>query len=212
MARISSDAGLRAQWKPFRFIGNYSCLDFVNTETKESGQRVNLLRGFEDFVTWLASTTLFEPSKLKQATKEWKIGATSERIHKNALALRQVLRGMAEAIVAGRSVPPASIRVINGLIGRPSGITKVVKTPDSFERRFELDLNEPKQLLVPIAESAARLLCSGDFSRVKQCANQDCGAFFYDGTKNNSRRWCSATGCGNRMRVAKFYARNRSDD
>ena len=48
MARISSDAGLRAQWKPFRFIGNYSCLDFVNTETKESGQRVNLLRGFED--------------------------------------------------------------------------------------------------------------------------------------------------------------------
>jgi predicted RNA-binding Zn ribbon-like protein len=212
MARISSDAGLRAQWKPFRFIGNYSCLDFVNTETKESGQRVNLLRSFEDFVTWLASTTLFEPSKLKHATKEWKIGATSERIHKNALALRQVLRGMAEAIVAGRAVPPASIRVINGLIERPSGITKLVKTPDSFERRFELDLNEPKQLLVPIAESAARLLCSGDFSRVRQCANQDCGAFFYDGTKNNSRRWCSATGCGNRMRVAAHYRRSRNAD
>ena len=211
MARISSDTGLRAQGKPFRFISNYSCLDFVNTETKESGQRVNLLRDFEDFVTWLASTTLFERTKLKQASKEWGIGATSERIHKNALALRQVLRGMAEAIVAGRSVPAASIRVINGLIGRPSGTTKVVKTPDNFERRFELDLNEPRQLLVPIAESAARLLCGGGFSRVKQCANQDCGAFFYDGTKNNSRRWCSATGCGNRMRVAAFYERQRSD-
>src|SRR6202049_1747217 len=109
MARINSDVGLRPQWKPFRFIGNYSCLDFVNTETKESGQRVNLLRGFEDFVTWLASTTLFEPSKLKQATKEWKIGATSERAHKNALALRQVLRGMAEAVVAGWAVLAAGL-------------------------------------------------------------------------------------------------------
>src|SRR5260370_37389881 len=109
MARISSDAGLRAQGKPFRFIGNYSCLDFVNTETKESGQRVNLLRGFEDFVTWLASTTLFEPCKLKQATKEWKIGATRERIHMNALALRQVLRGMTEAIVAGRAGMAANL-------------------------------------------------------------------------------------------------------
>src|SRR5260370_41952886 len=98
MARISDDAGLRAQWKPFRFIGNYSCLDFVNTETKESGQRVNLLRCFEDFITWLASTTLFERSKLKQASKEGGIGATSEHIHKNGLALRQALRGMAEAI------------------------------------------------------------------------------------------------------------------
>src|ERR1700722_7691791 len=26
------------------------------------------------------------------------------------------------------------------------------------------------------------------------------------------RRWCSGAECGNRMRVAKFYARTRSDD
>lgn len=123
-----------------------------------------------------------------------------------------LMRRMVEAIVAGRPIPLASIDAINSLIGKPSGFTKLVKTPRTFERRFELELNEPKQLLVPIAESAARLLCSGDFSRVKQCANQDCGAFFYDGTKNNSRRWCSATGCGNRMRVAKFYARSRNND
>src|SRR5260370_40771065 len=136
MARISSDAGLRAQWNPFRFIGNYSCLDFVNTETKESGRRVNLLRGFEDFVTWLASTTLFEPNKLKRATKEWKIGATSERIHKNALALRQVLRGMAEAIVAGQEGRRPRLKDVSRLGVRCSGIKTVGKKPRRLASRF----------------------------------------------------------------------------
>ncbi len=44
--------------------------------------------------------------------------------------------------------------------------------------------------------SAARLLCSGDLSRVKECANSDCGAFFSDTSKNCRRRWCATTGCG----------------
>jgi predicted RNA-binding Zn ribbon-like protein len=119
---------------------------------------------------------------------------------------------MAEAIVADRPIPRASIDAINLLIAKPSGVTKVVKTPRKFERRFELELDQPKQLLVPLAQSAADLLCRGDFSRLKRCANSKCAAFFYDTSKNRMRRWCSGTECGNRMRVAKFYARSRSDD
>jgi len=96
--------------------------------------------------------------------------------------------------------------MINALIAKPSGVTKVVKTPRKFERRFEFELNQPKQLLVPLAESAADLLCRRDFSRLKHCANPKCAAFFYDTSKNG---WCTGTECGNRMRVAKFYARSR---
>ena len=111
-----------------------------------------------------------------------------------------------------RPIPRASIDAINTLIGESSGVTKVVKTPRKFERRFESELNQPKQLLVPLAESAADLLCRGDFSRLKRCDNSKCAAFFYDTSKNGLRRWCSGTECGNRMRVAEFYARSRSDD
>ena len=63
-----------------------------------------------------------------------------------------------------------------------------------------------------IGESAADLLCGGDLSRVKECANSGCGAFLYDTSKNRGRRWCTTTGCGNRMRVAAFYDRQRRDD
>ena len=102
--------------------------------------------------------------------------------------------------------------MVEAIVGESSGVTKVVKTPRKFERRFELELNQPKQLLVPLAQSAADLLCRGDFSRLKRCDNSKCAAFFYDTSKNRMRRWCSGAECGNRMRVAAFYARSRSDD
>src|SRR5260370_17245446 len=58
--------------------------------------------------------------------------------------------------------------------------------------------------------SAARLLCSGDLSRVKECANSDCGAFFSDASKDCRRR-CATTRCGNRIRVPAFYEHRRNE-
>ena len=198
--------------KPFRFVGRYSFLDFVNTEASEADGRADLLTSDQDFVAWLVLAKLFERNKLKAALEQWRQQKTGVRVWKDALALRALMRRMVEAIVAGRPIPRASIDAINSLIGKPSGFTKLVKTPRTFERRFELELNEPKQLLVPLAESAADLLCRGDFSRLKRCDNSNCAAFFYDTSKNGMRRWCIGTECGNRMRVAKFYARSRRDD
>ncbi|MGA9725656.1 MAG: CGNR zinc finger domain-containing protein [Candidatus Binatus sp.] len=75
-----------------------------------------------------------------------------------------------------------------------------------------LDLQEPEQLMVPIAQSASDLPCHGDLALVKRCANPACGAFFYDTSKNHTRRWCSTTECGNRMRVrvAAHYRRSHA--
>jgi predicted RNA-binding Zn ribbon-like protein len=198
--------------KPFRFVGRFSFLDFINTEASEAGSRVNLLNDGQDFVRWLVLAKVFERNKLKLALEQWQEEKTGGRIWKDALALRAALRRMVEAILAERPIPRASIDAINSLIGKPSGLTKLVKTPRTFERRFELELKEPKQLLVPLAESAADLLCRGDFSRLKRCDNSKCAAFFYDTSKNRGRRWCTTTGCGNRMRVAAFYDRQRRDD
>ena len=212
MARTIFESVFTNPGKPFRFVGRYSFLDFINTEASEADGRADLLTDGQDFVAWLVLAKLFERNKLKVALKQWRQQKTGLRVWKDALALRTLMRRMVEAIVAGRPIPRASIDAINALIGEPSGVTKVVKTPRKFERRFEFELNQPKQLLVPLAQSAADLLCRGDFSRLKRCDNSKCAAFFYDTSKNRMRRWCSGTECGNRMRVAKFYARSRSDD
>jgi predicted RNA-binding Zn ribbon-like protein len=162
-----------------------------------------------DVVNWLALAKMFERNKLKSALEQWQAGKTGVHVWNDALALRTLMRRLVEAIVAGRPIPRASIDAINALIGESSGVTKVVKTPRKFERRFEFDLNQPKQLLVPLAESAADLLCRGHFSRLKRCDNSKCAAFFYDTSKNRMRRWCSGAECGNRIRVAAFYERRR---
>ncbi len=76
-----------------------------------------------------------------------------------------------------------------------------------FEKRFRAEFREPAQLLWPVAESACDLLCYADLTLVKKCENPICVLFFYDTTKNHSRRWCSMSVCGNRMKVAAHYQR-----
>jgi len=209
MARPKKASTVATKNDSFRFIGHNACLDFINTEEKKSGKPFDLLRDFDDFVRWLACAKLFQRDDLNSALEN-SSPQDFRRIFEDALALRAALGELATEIVEGRSIPQRALGVINRLIAIPLGTTKLIKTPRGFERQFQTVLKEPDQLLVPIAESAAQLLCSGNFPRVKRCANSECGAFFYDTSKNHGRRWCAATGCGNRMRVAAYYERQRS--
>jgi predicted RNA-binding Zn ribbon-like protein len=211
MARTSNKLILERRTPTFRFIGHYACLDFVNTEANKSGEIKDLLLNYEDLITWLASAKLFGHSDLTRALEKWRGKPAAARVFNEAVTLRNSLSEMASEIVHARSVPRGAVQALNEVIGKPSGTTRLVKTARGFERRFEPDLREPGQMLVPIGESAATLLCSGDLSRVKECSNSGCGAFFYDTSKNRGRRWCTTTGCGNRMRVAAFYERQRRD-
>jgi len=211
MTRTISGSVAKGGEEPFKFVANYRCLDFVNTESKKSGEIIDLLRTCEDFVKWLEFAKLFERHRLNPYPKG--MGRDSgERLFKQAVRFRDVLDKMASQIVAGHEVPRSALQAINALIRRPLGTTRLVKTPQGYSRRFEPDLSQETQLLVPIAQSAADLLCGADRSRVKQCANPGCGAFFYDTSRNRRRRWCSASTCGNRMRVSAFYERHRKGE
>lgn len=52
----------------------------------------------------------------------------------------------------------------------------------------------------------------GTWSHLKQCANEDCRAIFYDRSKNHSGRWCSMASCGNRAKVRAWRERQRAHD
>ncbi len=60
---------------------------------------------------------------------------------------------------------------------------------------------------VAVVLSAAALVSDGTWSRVKLCANQLCGAAFYDATRSRTQRWHSYEVCGNRHNVAAHRAR-----
>ncbi|HEX6230291.1 MAG TPA: CGNR zinc finger domain-containing protein [Actinomycetota bacterium] len=52
----------------------------------------------------------------------------------------------------------------------------------------------------------------GTWSHLKQCADEECRALFYDRSRNHSGRWCSMSACGNRAKVRAWRERQREHD
>lgn len=59
----------------------------------------------------------------------------------------------------------------------------------------------PGAVLFPLAHALASLLAAND-RRLRRCANESCSAYFWDGTKNGSRRWCRLS-CMERVRAPR---------
>jgi predicted RNA-binding Zn ribbon-like protein len=164
---------------------------------------------FDDFIVWLVEATVLDARRAEELVKTWSGQAEAEKALARALEFRAMLRQMAERLVKGRSVPTATIASINDLLNNQVSYAEIRRTKGGFEKRIHVNFTEPKHLLLPIAESAGNLLSYGEVSRVKKCENAACVLFFYDTTKNHSRRWCSMSACGNRMKVAAHYRRLR---
>ncbi|TWP43312.1 hypothetical protein FKR81_42670 [Lentzea tibetensis] len=60
-----------------------------------------------------------------------------------------------------------------------------------------------------IARLVADLIDSGQWSRLRVCANDDCRSVFYDTTRSRTQRWHSYEICGNKRNVAAHRARTR---
>lgn len=193
----------------FFFVAGNLSVDFVNTKIVENGAPKDLLAGFNDFAAWAVAADLLEKSKAEKLITDWSGRTEVEAIFAQALNFRKILREMFVGLARGKAVGKTAITAINYEIQNQSGAKEVRKTENGFEKLFRADFREPRQLLAPIAESAADLLCYGNPVFLKKCEGDGCVLYFYDTTKNHSRRWCSMAGCGNRAKAAAFYQRQR---
>jgi predicted RNA-binding Zn ribbon-like protein len=191
----------------FALIGNHGCLDFVNTEGMQKGQRVDFLAEFPDLVAWLRAAQLLGPAEADEAIRRWSGTPAGARVLVEARKLRASLRQMLEQIARDRPIGASTVEAINELLARPLGHGELVRTRDGFVRRLRFGLRAPGDLLVPVAEAASDFLCHAEFSLVRKCENPPCLRYFYDLSKNHARRWCSMTVCGNRMKVAAYHRR-----
>ena len=46
--------------------------------------------------------------------------------------------------------------------------------------------------------------------RLRPCENDECRLFLIDHSRAGTARWCSMSGCGNRMKARRHYSRTRS--
>lgn len=195
-------------WTKFPLVGNHLSLDFVNTKIMENGVPKDLLDGLADVATWAVAVKLLDLPKAKKLAKLWE-NAESRDEFEEVLRFRKVLHELVEAIARSESVTTTTLNAINMQLRKLNGYAEVLPSDEGFTKRFCLEIHAPSQLLAPVAEAAVDLLCYGNPAYVKKCENPACVLYFYDGTKNHSRRWCSMKACGNRTKVAAFYQRQR---
>lgn len=192
----------------FLFVGNHPCLDFVNTQMIVNGEPADLLESFEDLASWLVQARILTKSQADVVRAELRQDQMSSLLEQ-AKSFRATVRDLAERIATGRIIPNSTITAVNRSLSNRSGYPQIVRRKGGFEQRFHATATSAQTVLASLAEAVSDLLWRADFALVKKCGNPDCILYFYDTTKNHTRNWCSMQICGNRTKVAAYYARKR---
>jgi predicted RNA-binding Zn ribbon-like protein len=168
----------------FVFIGGHPAIDFLNTE-----MRVDLLREPEDLAQWIVEAGL----------------GRADHVHAAALRGARELRDAARRLLLA-PMRRKDIAILNDGLSRGRGSFRLEIRRGVVQTRFDPEVADP---LFLIASAVAEFLSNEDASLVKTCEGAGCVLLFYDTTKNHTRRWCSMAGCGNRMKAALHYRRQR---
>ena len=193
----------------FYFVSGQLSLDFINTQIGVDDKPVDFLSEFSDLVSWLQQANALSSADAKAALTSWGARPEAKRLLEQARELRTVLRAMAERLAAGKSAGQGALEEINRVLAQETGYSQLVRSADGYTFHFQPAQREAIHLLTPIAKSAAELLRDSDPLRIRQCGNPVCALFYYDTSKNRTRRWCSMAVCGNRMKAASFYQRGQ---
>lgn len=197
---------------PF-FVGDHLALDFLNTVATPKDVSIEWLRDGRDLIDWLEQAKIIatDVASRFRASKDQR---ALNRVAGKAREFRDWLRGFVTqhmgkplATVAAKALVP-----LNDLLAGDTSypVVEAVGSEQGLRVRRVRRWESPDELLHPIAEAAADLICSTDFRLIRACEGSDCSLLFLDRTKAHGRRWCSMAVCGNRAKAAAHRARKSS--
>ncbi|HJU73630.1 MAG TPA: CGNR zinc finger domain-containing protein [Gemmatimonadaceae bacterium] len=192
----------------FVFVGERLWLDFVNTDDVRRGIRIDVLRDFDGLLNWLTSAAALDSERLglmRRRAQQQPAGASASLV--DARRIRAALRALAERGLALERARSDAITEINRVLGRSAGTRRVEAQDGRFVRTFVPGGDAFAGLMIPVVESAADSLISGELERVRRCSDSRCTRLFLDTTRNARRRWCDMATCGNRNKAARFRER-----
>lgn len=192
---------------PFLWVGTRLCLDFINTTPVIQGREVELIATPLALLAWVSEAGVFGPPQLRQATLLGPKGLKTAL--SQGLRLRAAIRKAMSAVLAGSDVGTAEIAVLNQFVAKPTLQVSAARSSGAVRLGQQWLVNEPTDLLRPIAHDALHLISSPDLAKVRRCENPECVGVFLDTSKAGRRRWCCMAVCGNRAKVAGFRARRR---
>ena len=195
------------------FIGDHAALDFLNSIAAPRGEVIEGIADGEAYLTWLADAGLLDRIEVPVLFERFG-SAALDQVAVEAQNLREWYRQLIAKSVnkpARRSYAEAMVK-LNPILATDCTYRQLEKSGAHTILQERRVITKVWQLLVPIAQAMAELIAGSDSSLIKRCANPGCTLWFYDRTKARRRRFCSASVCGNRAKVAAFRARQRQAD
>ncbi|MET9571393.1 CGNR zinc finger domain-containing protein [Streptomyces virginiae] len=178
----------------FPLIGEHLALDLLNTRTGEG----DLVADPAGLAAWLA----------EQAGRLTAVDAVGEGEVAAVRVVREAARPALHAVRRGERPPAEALRVLNGaLSGAPCHRVLAWSEEAGLGAAVHRPAEPARRLAAELADAVAELLTGPGVGRVRECEAHDCVLLFLPA--HPRRRWCVAGVCGNRTRVARYYARHK---
>lgn len=195
-------------WKDgFLFLGNNLALDLLNTRPVQNGETVELLPAFDALLRWFEAAGLLTAAEAARVRQRWGKSDRARRTLETAKELRERLRKQVLAWEGGHTAHPSVVEELNHLMAEHPMRFRLKAVRDALSQETWFAVDQPEELLSPLAHSAATLFAEAHRDRVRKC--EQCVLHFHDTSKKGRRRWCSMQLCGNRLKVAAYAARRR---
>lgn len=206
----------------FKLIGGDTSLDFVNTVSgrisnpnKKSGRDYfdycrSYLEDYADLLAWSVKAELFDKTQAKRlAQLAEKDPREAQRIFKRALILRESVYRLFKSTVESWQAEAEDLERLNRELALARKHQRFSVTKNGFGFEWTDRENALDSMLWQVAESATKILSSGDLTRIRQCGGNECNWMFFDTSRNRSRQWCDMKDCGNVAKVRRFRQRQQ---
>ena len=184
MVRIEDVPVTRAA-DPRPLAGEPLALDLLNTQWLASGTPVDLLATPAGTRAWFAAAGIAAPDGPR----------TTQALVTARQAIRDILTGQDQAAAADTINTVLDHGRLRLSLGHAMNPEQTLEVADPAWRPA-----------VMAAADLLRLLAQAP-DRIRRCQHPACVLWFYDTTRNRTRRWCSMTTCGNRAKAQRHYDR-----
>ncbi|KEO81094.1 CGNR zinc finger domain-containing protein [Tumebacillus flagellatus] len=174
----------------FSYHGGSLWLDFVNTQSLHEGEVREGLPELIDLHTWLQGA-----------------GVEGLVLDEEAFARLKDLRAILRRIAEEGGVSAERRAWLNEQLTALPGTWRLTEDARAEFTPRGTPLAKMNWLLL---HSLLDYLTHGQPARLKKCGNHQCIQYYYDTSKNNTRRWCKMESCGNREKARRHHHRHKS--
>jgi predicted RNA-binding Zn ribbon-like protein len=194
----------------FLFVANRPILDFLNTKPVLAEGPTEFLTDAQALERWLIASGMAISPKTKSQLRSWRNAPEAAVFLKELIAFRERFRGAVMKIEAGSLPSDSFLAEVNALLLQYPRHTLLNRRDGQILREVFFEPKKPSDLWTVFIDAAADLLSEAATSRIRKC--ESCVVHFFDTSKKGSRRWCSMNICGNKLKVAAYQQRRRTDD